>query len=152
MAVKIRETPRVTIYFLLALAGVARAQPTHVPRTAVEVGEVLRAGGVLFTYPITDASNTKDFAEAEKKAGIVSTAGTGLPNADVHIYLFASPDLRRQASLRVHLDPELAGYVFSAECGLISVDFTAAKKDDPKILQESRKAYQILNSRYGCSP
>jgi hypothetical protein len=84
-----------------ASSNSAVAQPAPSDKTlptAAEIGSVLKADGIPFTYDITDTTGALGFLKGPD-VGIVSEAKTATKSADIDITVFRSVDFRRQAEL-----------------------------------------------------
>lgn len=139
----------------------AQASSDKTLPTATEIGRVLKADGIPFTYDITDTSGALDFLKGPD-VGIVSEANTATKTADISITVFRSVDFRRQARARLdaanaklHAD-EARGFgaqpsiEYYAECGTIMVMFQPDFKAKSLASAQATKAQAILKKHYRC--
>jgi hypothetical protein len=140
------------------------AQPASSDKTlptATEIGEVLKAEGIPFTYDVTDTTGALAFLKGPD-VGIVSEAKTATATMDVDITVFRSIDSRRQARARLdtmnaklHADEArgfgaLPSIEYYAECGTIMVIFQPDFKARKLANAQATKAQAILQKHYKC--
>jgi hypothetical protein len=143
----------------------AAQQPTVVPDktlpTAVEIGAVLKGGGIPLTYEITDTTGALDFLKGPD-FGIASEAKTATNATDFDVTVFRSVDFRRQARARLdaadaklHADETRSrlpnSVVYYVECGPILITLQPDADSPKKVSGEQASRVQaILKKHYKC--
>jgi cytoskeletal protein RodZ len=127
--------------------------PPFTTPTAVEIGKVLKDGGMPFTHEILDS--TEMWRELKEKAsyiesGMVTVAVTATSIADVSITVFQTSEQLHQAEDRM---VKVSGPVYFAECGSILVDFSpdANGKAIEAAKAQAARAQAILKKHYKCN-